>query len=165
MVYLPYQIPVLKFPYCPTLLNALLEKHSNVMQNYTEQTILAEQNTRTRDLYSVKLTPNRLSRVHWVTVKKGTSCNKWSVLIVHVQIKDGSLQLHMHWSSTAEWKAYVASYASIESCMLPYSIVAIIEINVAIDSRAEMVTTFSGVTMTPTRLVRWKTSSLNFTTG
>jgi len=73
-------------------INALLEKHSNVTQNYTEQTILAEQNTRTRDLYSVKLTPNRLSHVHWVTVKKGTSCNKWSVLIVLVQIKDGSLQ-------------------------------------------------------------------------
>lgn len=46
----------------------------------------------------------------------------------------------MHWSSTAEWKAYVALYASIESRMLPYSIVAIIEINVAIDSRAEMAT-------------------------
>lgn len=41
---------------------ALLEKHSNVTQNYTEQTILAEQNTRTRDLYSVKLTPNRWSQ-------------------------------------------------------------------------------------------------------
>ena len=54
--------------------------------------------------------------------------------------KEGWLIAAIHWSSTAEWKAYVALYASTESCMLPYSIVAIIEINVAIDSRAEMAT-------------------------